>query len=140
MAEFGNQRSEDKYDELRATTYFQAFAFLKRKDCPLSVLSDEPENPAPLLWEQNLYAFELSTALVPSTSFPVDGIKPLLEVSRNKFRGEEDLVNATLLADIFDDLKMKRKSLLTVLAGSSDGDLTALRWQEAYTAGTGRRR
>ena len=141
LVEFGNQRSEEKYDELQGTCYFDVFAYLKKKGFDDSILDKGHKKLNPIIKNENHYAYELPSGQFDSNSFPISEVKPLIELSYNYFRGEPDLVNANLLSDIYEELGIEQKSLL-LLMQEANGNLPieAYRWQNAYTSGVGRRR
>ena len=141
LVEFGNQRSEEKYDELQGTCYFDVFAYLKKKGFDDSTLDKGHKKLNPIIKIENHYAYELPSGQFESNSFPIREIKPLIELSYNYFRGEPDLVNANLLSDIYEELGIEQKSLLQLMQ-EANGNLPieAYWWQNAYTSGLGRRR
>ncbi len=140
LFEYGSQRPGDSYTENHFTSYFEIYAYLKKKEFDEIILDSRLNKLEPVIKEENLYAYEISTLSIPSTSFPIKGIQPLLEISYNKFRGESDLANAFILADLLNELNIKEANLLEVLMGKGNYPLEAFRWQNAYTSGTGRRR
>jgi hypothetical protein len=113
---------------------------LKKKGVALSMLKEKYNNLLPVIKRENQYAYELSNPLIESRDFPINGIKPLLEISFNNYRGESDLAMANLLTDIFEDLGIDKAHLLDILIGKENYPLKAIRWQNACTSGTGRRR
>ncbi|MEJ7822218.1 MAG: NACHT domain-containing protein [Chitinophagaceae bacterium] len=140
LVEFGSQRSDKEYSENQYTSYFEVFAFLKMKGLDDSVLGNGKRRLTPLIKEENLYAYEISSKLFNSTSFPIKEIKPLIEISESKFRGETDLINANLFSDIFIELGIEELNLLDIMQGKDNYPLEAFRWQSANTSGSGRRR
>lgn len=140
LVEIGSQRPNKDYSENQFTSYFQIFAYLKKKGFDDSILDKGKSKMIPFIKEENLNAYEISSANFTSTSFPIKEIKPLLEISENNFRGEPDLVNANLLSDVFADLGIEKVNLLEIMQGKKSYPIEAFRWQNAYTSGTGRRR
>jgi len=139
LVEIGSQRPNKDYSENQFTCYFEIFAYLKRKDFDDSTLDKGTRKIIPFIKEDNLNAYEISSSNYTSTSFPIKEIKPLLEISQNRFRGESDLVHANLLSDIFTDLEIEEANLLEIMQGKKDYPIEAFRWQNAYTS-SGRRR
>ena len=141
LAEYGNQRISKSFDDGLKTCYFEVYAFLKNKEFDDSILdSYYYEGISPKIYDENLYVYNLPRKEYNSSSFPINGIKPLVQVSHNNFRGESDLKFACLLYDIYDELNIERRDLLKILTNNeSDYPLKAERWQNAYTS-TGRRR
>jgi hypothetical protein len=140
LVEIGSQRPNKDYSENQFTSYFEIFAYLKKKGFDDSILDKGKSKIIPFIKEENLNAYEISSANFTSTSFPIREIKPLLEISENNFRGEPDLVNANLLSDVFADLGIEKVNLLEIMQGKKSYPIEAFRWQNAYTSGTGRRR
>ena len=140
LVEIGSQRPNKEYSENQFSSYFEVIAYLKKKDFDDSVLDKGKRKMIPFIKEENLNAYEISSTNLTSTSFPIEEIKPLLEISENNFRGEPDLVNANLLSDVFADLGIKKANLLEVMQGKNSYPIEAFRWQNAYTSGTGKRR
>ena len=86
-----------------------------------------------------MYAYELPTKLT-SINFPINVIRPIIEISLNNFRGEQDLACAFLLSDCLSDLGIPNLNLLEVLKDNNQSCLEAFYWQNAYTSGGDRRR
>lgn len=139
LVEIGSQRPNKDYSENQFTCYFEIIAYLKRKDFDDSTLDKGTRKVIPFSKEENLNSHEISSSNYTSSSFPIKEIKPLLEISQNRFRGESDLVNANLLSDIFTDLGIEEANLLQIMQGKKDYPIEAFRWQNAYTS-SGRRR
>ncbi len=141
LAEFGDQRTGQSFDDGLKTCYFEIFAFLKNKGFDDSILdSNYYEGIAPKIYDENLFAYDLPIEEYTSHSFPIEEIKPLVQVSHNNFRGESDLKIACLLYDFYEVLSIERKNLLEIMTNNSSSyPLKAERWQDAYTS-TGRRR
>lgn len=140
LIEIGNQRPDKEYSENQFTSYFEAVAYLKKKNFDDSVLHKGKRKIIPFIKEENLYTYEIPLEHFVSTSFPVKEIKPLFEISENNFRGESDLVNACLLSDIFADIGIEKVNLWDIIQGKENYPIKAFRWQDAYTSGTDRRR
>lgn len=139
LVEIGSQRPNKDYSENQFTSYFEISAFLKKKNFDDSILDKGIRKIIPFIKEENLNAYEISSAKYTSSSFPIKEIKPLLEISENNFRGESDLVNVNLLSDIFADLGIGEANLLEIMQGKKEYPVEAFRWQNAYTS-SGRRR
>jgi hypothetical protein len=139
LVEIGSQRPNKDYSENQFTCYFEIFAYLKKKDFDDSILDKGTRKIIPFIKEENLNAYEISSSSYTSASFPIKEIKPLLEISQNRFRGESDLEHANLLSDIFTVLGIEEANLLEIMQGKKNYPIEALRWQNAYTS-SGRRR
>jgi hypothetical protein len=139
LVEIGSQRPNKDYSENQFTSYFEISAFLKKKNFDDFILDKGIRKIIPFIKEENLNAYEISSAKYTSSSFPIKEIKPLLEISENNFRGESDLVNVNLLSDIFADLGIGEANLLEIMQGKKEYPVEAFRWQNAYTS-SGRRR
>lgn len=139
LVEIGSQRPNKDYSENQFTCYFEIITYLKKKDFDDSILDKGTRKIIPFFKEENLNAYEISSSNYTSSSFPIKEIKPLLEISHNRFRGESDLVHANLLSDIFTDLGIEEANLLEIMQGKKDYPIEAFRWQNAYTS-SGRRR
>jgi len=138
LVEFGNQRPNKEYSESQFTIYFEVVAYFKKKSFDDSVL--DKRKIIPFIKEENLYAYEIPLAHFVSTSFPIKEIKPLFEISENNFRGKSDLVNASLLSDIFADIGIEKVNLWDIIQGKENYPIEAFQWQNAYTSGSDRRR
>lgn len=134
LVEYGNQRV-NRYKELNGTCYFEVIAFLKKRDFDLTKVTNLPLNQL-----ENQYAYELPLAEYNSATFPINQIFPLIQISYNNFRGELDLVNASIFSDTLSKLRINEKNLLNIFTDLDDNPLNAIRWINSYTSGTDRRR
>lgn len=137
LLEYGSQRLEENHSENKFTCYFEVFSFMKKKGFDDSLL--EKRGLSTTIKGENYYAYELSTPEYNSINFPIEEIKPLLQISLNNFRGESDLLNASLLNDVYTDLGLEKSNLLDLLIGIEDYPIEAFHWQNSYTS-FGRRR
>ena len=140
LVEFGSQRPCDKFDEIQSTCYFKIFAFLKMMGFDDSIFDKDKRKLSVILPQENLYMYEFPNEQSSSVSFPIQEIKPIIEVSYNNFRGESDLINSNLLLDFFGNLGIEKVNLSEIILRKLDYPIEAIRWQSAYTSGTGRRR
>ncbi|MCQ4141889.1 ATP-binding protein [Chryseobacterium sp. EO14] len=134
LLEYGSQRV-NRYKELNGTCYFEVRAFLKKRDFDLTKMDN-----LPFIQLENQYAYELPLAEYNSSTFPVNQIVPLIQISYNSFRGEQDLVNINLFSDIFLKFGIEEKNLLDIIINQDNLTLKAFRWINAYTSSTDRRR
>jgi len=134
LVEYGNQRV-NRYKELNGTCYFEVIAFLKKRDFDLTKVTNLPLNQL-----ENQYAYEIPLAEYNSSTFPINQIFPLIQISYNNYRGELDLVNASIFSDTLSKLKINEKNLLNIFTDLDDNPLNAIRWINSYTSGTDRRR
>lgn len=134
LVEYGSQRTY-RYKELSGTCYFEIRAFLKSKDFDLAKL-----DPMPFIQLENQYAYELPLPGYSAFSFPLKEVKPIVQISYNGFRGEQELANANLFTDIFLDLNIDEKNLLEIFTAQEDYPLKAISWINSYTLGPSWRR
>lgn len=134
LVEFGNQRTH-RYKELSGTCYFEIRAFLKSKNFDLNEI-----DPLPFIQQENQYAYELPLVGYYSSSFPLKEVKPLVQISYNDFRGEQDLANANLFTDTFLDLGIDEKTILELFTAEEDYPLKVISWINSYTSGPSWRR
>lgn len=134
LLECGNQRV-NRYNKLNGTCYFEVKAFLKKKDFNLTQMDN-----LPFIQLENQYAYELPLAKYSSSTFLVNQKVPLIQISYNDFRGEQELVNANIFSDIFLKFGIEEKNLLDIITHQGNLSLKAFRWINAYTSSTDRRR
>ncbi|WP_298137031.1 NACHT domain-containing protein [Flavobacterium sp.] len=134
LVEYGNQRV-DRYKELNGTCYFEVRAFLMKRDFDLKKIDN-----LPFIQLENQYAYNLPLAEYNSSTFPINQIVPLIQISYNNFRGEKDLINTNLFSDTFLKFDIEEKNLLDIIINQGSFPLKALRWINTYTSGTDRRR
>ncbi len=134
LVEYGSQRTY-RYKEFSGTCYFEIKAFLKSKDFDLTNL-----DPMPFIQLQNQYAYELPLLGYSTSTFPLKKVKPLVQISYNNFRGEQDLANANLFTDTFLDLGIDEKNLLEIFTAEEDYPLKAISWINSYSSGPSWRR
>ena len=133
LFESGNQRSLDGYRESKFTTYFEVSAFLKKKDLTIDIENLKYEHFIP---RNNCFDFEMPGSIRSIHSFPVKGILPILEVSKNTFRGEKGISSAMVANELLEMLKCKKTTLFDLLNNSSGQEkLKAFKWQNCYTSG-----
>ncbi|MEC3905982.1 NACHT domain-containing protein [Tamlana sp. 2201CG12-4] len=133
LFESGSQRSTDGYRETKFSSYFEVYTFLKKKDAKVNL---EELHYSPFISSSNKYSFELPSSENKASTFPVKGIIPILEVSRNDFRGEKDISKAMLSIEILKFFNFDKVNLLDLLQNTNpNDDLQALEWQKAYTSG-----
>jgi|GEM_PF-1855786 len=134
LVEYGSQRIH-RYKELSGTCYFEIKAFLKTKDFDLTKL-----DPMPFIQLENQYAYELPLVGYFTSSFPLKEVKPLVQISYNAFRGEQNLASANLFTDTFGDLNIHKKNLLEIFTDQKDYPLKAISWINSYASGPSWRR
>ena len=134
LVEYGSQQTH-RYNEVSGTCYFEIKAFLKSKDHDLTGL-----DIMPFFQLENQYAYELPLVGYFASSFPSTQVKPLIQISYNNFRGEQDLVNSNLFTDAFWDLGLNEKNLLDIFSAREDYPIKVIRWMNSYTAGPSWRR
>ena len=133
LFESGSQRSLDGYRESKFTSYFEVYAFLKKKEFDIEF---ERLKYDPIIIEKNQFAYEMPNSKHNINTFPIKGILPILEVSRNNFRGEKHLSKAIIAQDFFRMLDYGQPNLSDLLQSTSEtGKITAIHWLNAYTSG-----
>ena len=142
LYEDGHQRTEDNHSTNR-TTYFTISAFLA-KTSVLSDLNDFVLDDAtlpPYFISHNLFRHEIPEVFPPSQWFPIQEIRPLLGISGNLFRGQNELSIASLLPDIIDELSLTRERPYSLNFNRSDR-LAILwkNWQRSYDQDRRRRK
>ncbi len=134
LVEYGSQRV-NRYKKLNGTCYFEARAFLKKRDFDLTKMDN-----LPFIQLENQYAYNLPLAEYNSSTFPINQIVHLVQISYNNYRSEKDLINTNLFSDTFLKFNIKEKNLLDIMINQGSFHLKAFRWINAYTYGTDRRR
>jgi len=133
LFESGSQRSLDGHRESKFTSYFEVYTFLKKKEFDIEF---ERLKYDPIIVEKNQFAYEMPNSKRNINTFPIKGILPILEVSRNNFRGEKHLSKAVIAKDFFKMLDYGQPNLSDLLQSTSEtGKITAIHWQNAYTSG-----
>lgn len=133
LFESGSQRLLEGYRETKFSSYFEVYAFLKKKDIDKEF--DSLQYDA-IIAERNQFAFEMPNSIRNFNTFPVKGILPILEVSRNTFRGEKHLSTAIIAKEFYKMLNYGQLNLSDLLQATSEAEkITAIHWQNAYTSG-----
>ncbi|WP_417237359.1 hypothetical protein [Bizionia paragorgiae] len=133
LFESGSQRMLEGYRETKFSTYFEVYAFLKKKDSNIDFESLQYD---PIITEKNQFAFEMANSKRNINTFPVKGVLPILEVSKNNFRGEKHLSKAIIAKEFFKMLDYGQFNLSDLLQATSEAEkITAIHWQNAYTSG-----
>lgn len=133
----GHQRLVKEYRTPTRRTFFRASAFAVEADLfalPEKLLASM--SPRPTARVRNAYRSELPDVFPVSTSFPVDGVTPLVGVSLNRFRGRNELSLASLLPDIVADFGLVQDEE-DPLAFRKDGSavIEFTEWMEPYDQG-----
>jgi len=133
LFESGSQRSLDGYRDTKYTTYFDIYTFLKKRNRSFDL---EDLKYDPVISRINCFDFEMPSSERNIHSFPINGLLPILEVSRNNFRGEKSISKAMLAKEFLELLGFNKLSLFDLLNNPSDQEyLKAIHWQNAYTSG-----
>ena len=133
LYESGNQRSHE-YKVLDGTTYFEIYAYLKKRKATLG-----ESDPNPYRSFQNAYAHELPKYDLPIDSFPVKGVQPVLQVSYGVWRGENGVAYALPFPELL--AKWGFNGTLSALLGSNGGGiLQAMHWIGPYDFSSSDRR
>lgn len=134
LVEIGSQR-QNKYKELSGTCYFDARAFLKSRDFTISNL-----NPLPFQNQKNIYAYDIPLVMAGLPPYPVEEIKPLVQIGSNNFRGVFVATYANLTSDAFSAMGLQERNLLQIILGDEESILKANEWIGSYASGPGWRR
>jgi hypothetical protein len=133
LFESGSQRLIDGYRETKFSTYFEVYAFLKKKEFDIEFESLQYD---PIISKKNQFALEMPNSKRDINTFPVKGILPILEVSRNNFRGEKHLSKAIIAKEFFKMLDYGQLNLSDLLQTKSEAKkIISIHWQNAYTSG-----
>lgn len=135
LFECGNQRNKEKYNKDSPTSYFMVYSFLSKVNTDISILEKEKKKLALFFEHENIYNNELPATTINPNTFPISTIKPLLETSINKFRGERGLTKAIPFLTIMDELGIKHKCLMEILLQRDEYPIEAFFWKGEYTFG-----
>jgi len=142
LFEDGHQRTGTEERTTR-TTYFTVYGFLAREPVlnELSELLRSNAIPIPYVLLQNLFRHEIPTQFPSSQLFPIANVRPILGVSKNLFRGQNELSIATLLPDVLDELSLSREHdhSLNFLENGKEA-IFWTSWQTAYDQDRRRRK
>jgi hypothetical protein len=135
LYEDGSQRTGNDYDRSGASsTYFNVIAFLADK----SVVQEVGKlfstyAPTPYFMTKNRYRHEIPNLFPAGSSYPTDKIKPIIGISRNLFRGQQELSIAALLPDFLEELGLSREDSSSLNFHKNGERLVEfISWQEAY--------
>lgn len=134
LYENGSQRPSEFHPSVELSTYFEIIAYAAKKSMPLK---NKPNSLLPYVQTENMYFHSLFNSIPNSTNFPEKGIVPLIGISYNRFRGENDSSIAITLPDINSDLNLNCSNFHIDLQDTT-GNLKTLFWQNSYS--NGRRR
>lgn len=139
--EDGHQRIDERVGNITKTTYFKLIAFMisSKKANKIKEMPDFKNNIFYLT--ENCYIFEIPSIFPTSKDFSSTEIKPLIGISDNNFREQNDLSIASLLPDLIEKLKLSRESEIS-LNYHKDGEICVefLRWQEEFDQGRRRQK
>jgi len=135
LYEDGSQRTGNDYDRSGASaTYFTVIAFLADKSAvqKLGTLFTTYA-PIPYFSTKNCHRHEIPDLFPAGSSYPTDEIKPIIGISRNLFRGQQELSIAALLPDFLEELDLSREDSSSLNFHKSGERLVEfISWQEAY--------
>lgn len=135
LFECGSQRHKEKYDKQSPTCYFRVCSFLAKENTDLSILEKGQQRFVLCFENENIYNNEFPATTINPNTFPINTIKPLLETSVNKFRGEKELFKAIPFLTIMDELGIEPKCLLEILLQNEKYPIEAFFWKGEYTFG-----
>ncbi len=128
IAEVGNQWP---IGQSRYTSFFEVYAFLASESADIASL--ERQQYDAMVCFKNLLLSELPITNTIAT-FPIKGIQPILEVSRNLFRGQKDDAIVSLTNDAFKLVGVEKISLIKMLMPSASSSMRAIKWQTEYSS------
>ena len=131
--EDGHQRIGEKFGGSKRTTYFKLIAFMISSQESKHIKQPQDSRIAPFCFMENCYTFEIPNVFPKSDDFPITEVRPLVGISENNFRGNNDLSIAAILPDLIEELQLSRESQ-TSLNYCRDGNVCVefLRWQEEF--------
>jgi len=142
LYEDGHQRTGTE-ERITRTTYFTVYGFLAREPIlnELSELLRSNSIPIPYVLLRNLFRHEIPEQFPSSQSFPIPDVRPIIGVSKNLFRGQNELSIATLLPDVLDELSLSREHdhYLNFLENGKEA-IFFTNWQTAYDQDRRRRK
>lgn len=115
--------------------YFRVCSFLAKENTDLSILEKGQQRFVLSFENENIYNNEFPATTINPNTFPINTIKPLLETSVNKFRGEKELFKAIPFLTIMDELGIEPKCLLEILLQNEKYPIEAFFWKGEYTFG-----
>jgi hypothetical protein len=135
LFESGSQRNKERHGKETPTCYFHTYSFLTKENTDISILKNGTKELMPFFERENIYNNEFPATTINPNTFPLHTIKPLLEISVNKFRGEETLHKAIPFLTIMKELEIESRCLLDILLKDDDYPIKASFWKEEYTFG-----
>jgi hypothetical protein len=131
--EDGHQRTGEKFGGAKRTTYFKLIAFMISSQESKHIKQLQDSGITPFCLMENCYTFEIPNVFPKSDDFPITEVRPLVGISENNFRGNNDLSIATILPDILEVLQLSRENE-TSLNYCKDRNICveSLRWQEEF--------
>lgn len=134
VLESGSQRVNG-YKETSGTCYFEVTAFVKEAPVDIHAVGQLPFDIV-----HNYYTYELSTPIVTVQNIINTQIRPLVQISKNSLRGEDSLIGANFLSDVFFDLDMEERNGLNLYFSDENYPLKASSWISSYKEGPSWRR
>jgi len=139
----GHQRAMgDGIRGVTRTTYFRivAFAVIPQLWEDSSVLLKRLKGK-PYACVSNKYRTEMSNAFSTVTGFGLSGVTPLVDVSLNRFRGQNELSLAVPISGLVQELGLMQETATRLdFACSGDRVVEFLEWMEPYDQGRRRQR
>lgn len=131
--EDGHQRTGEKFGGSKRTTYFKLIAFMISSHESEHIKQLQDSGIAPFCLMENCYTFEIPNMFPKSDDFPIAKIIPLVGISENNFRGNNDLSIAAILPNLIEELQLLRESE-TSLNYCKDGNVCIefSKWQEEF--------
>jgi len=71
--------------------------------------------PEPYVPAENLYRYEILSIFPPGISYPIKDIRPIIGVSANNFRGQDELSIDALLPDFAEELNLMPENNYSLL-------------------------
>lgn len=127
LFENGSQRNKERHGQENFSVYFMIYSFLVKRGHDLSSLN----NISPLFEVKNFYDYEMPSGLIDPYSFPSKSIVPLIELSVNNFRGQDDGIKAVVFPEILKEMGIENGDVLNMLLGNEE-NIKCLYWQSEY--------
>jgi hypothetical protein len=134
LYEDGHVRTGDE-DRTERTTYYTFTSFLARRSVlpELEGLILGDLIPLPYFLRHNFLRHEIPTAFPEGRSYPITDLRPIVGVSTNHFRGQDELSIAVPLADVIDELAFSRDNTYSLSFNKNGKPVVAwTEWQRAY--------
>jgi len=118
---------------MKRSTYFRIVAFLVAADQPQALNQLEQYGLRPFMVVENRYRFEVPSMFQNESTFTIPGIRPIIGISENAFRGQNELSIASLLPDTIKMLGLTRESPQSLnYLKDNETAVNFFSWQDAF--------